>query len=117
VSPRAGVVSASGLSAARQQTAPFDTGSVVGKVETSGLSTILCADWGKESRKRSVYVAEIGARTVRRLAASEWSVTTVLAEAENWTTDGSVLVTFDAPLGVPETYPRCSRASPVMAVA
>ncbi len=77
---------------------------MIGKVETPALSAILCADWGKESRKRSVYVAEIAARTVRRLAASEWSVTRVLAEAENWTTAGSVLVTFDAPLGVPESY-------------
>ena len=90
---------------------------MIGKVETPALSAILCADWGKESRKRSVYVAEIAARTVRRLAASEWSVTTVLAEAEKWTTAGSVLASYlRRTAGSARNLPRRSRASPVMAV-
>jgi hypothetical protein len=77
---------------------------MIGKIHTARLSAILCADWGKESRKRAVYVADVAARTVKRIAGSEWSVTTVLREAARWTSDGSVLVTFDAPLGVPESY-------------
>jgi hypothetical protein len=70
----------------------------------AGFSAILCADWGMESDRRAVYVADIAARTVKRATALEWSMTTVLEEAERWTPKGSVLVTFDAPLGVPETY-------------
>ena len=34
------------------------------------LSAILCADWGKESPKRAVYVADVSARIVRRLSAA-----------------------------------------------
>ena len=68
------------------------------------LSAILCADWGKESTKRAVYVADVEARTVRRSSAAAWSVAGVLAEAERWTSTGSVLAAFDAPLGVPESY-------------
>lgn len=42
---------------------------------TTGASTgvpsvILCADLGKESRKRAVYVADVSARVVRRASVS-----------------------------------------------
>ncbi|MEO8033053.1 MAG: hypothetical protein ABI837_01380 [Acidobacteriota bacterium] len=68
------------------------------------LSAILCADWGKEAQKRAVYVADVSARVVRRVSADRWSVAGVFAEAERWTSTGSVLAAFDAPLGVPESY-------------
>lgn len=68
------------------------------------LSAILCADWGKEVSKRAVYVAEIESRIVRRLSTAGWSLARVLKESERWTSTGSVLATFDAPLGVPESY-------------
>ncbi len=68
------------------------------------LSAILCADWGKEFPKRSVYVADVSARVVRRVAAKGWSVAGVLDEAERWTSTGAVLATFDVPLGVPESF-------------
>lgn len=76
---------------------------------TTGASTrapaaILCADWGKDSPKRAVYVAEVSARVVRRVPATGWSVAGVLEEAERWSSTGAVLATFDAPLGVPESY-------------
>ena len=74
------------------------------------LSAILCADWGKESPKGAVYVAEVESRIIRRLCAAGWSVAGVLAEAERWTSTGSVLATFDAPLGVPESYLKALRA-------
>ena len=67
-------------------------------------SAILCADWGKESVKRAVYVADIAARVVRRVLGKAWSLAGLLEEAQRWTSMGSVLVTFDAPLGVPESY-------------
>src|SRR5439155_21896838 len=73
-------------------------------IQPRKLSAILCADWGKESPKRAVYVADVESRIVRRLPAVAWSVAGVIAEAERWTSTGSVLATFDAPLGVPESY-------------
>jgi hypothetical protein len=65
---------------------------------------ILCADWGKKIGKRAVYVADVSERVVRRLDASEWKLGTVLKEAERWASNGPVLATFDAPLGIPESY-------------
>lgn len=76
------------------------------KLQPSGLSAILCADWGKEAGKRAVFVADISARVVKRVSRRDWSVDTVLAEAERWKSRGTVLVTFDAPLGVPASLPR-----------
>jgi hypothetical protein len=77
---------------------------VISKTHTLGPSSILCADWGKETRKRAVYVADVSARVVRRLDAPEWSLAAVLREAESLASKGSVLATFDAPLGVPQSY-------------
>ncbi|SDB57512.1 hypothetical protein [Bauldia litoralis] len=68
------------------------------------LSVILCADWGKNFSKRAVYAADIPARVVRRVPGDGWSFAGVLAEAQRWTLTGSVLATFDAPLGVPDSY-------------
>jgi hypothetical protein len=67
-------------------------------------SAVLCADWGKEFPKRSVYVADVAARAVRRVSGDGWSVARVLDEAERWSSTGWVLTAFDAPLGVPESY-------------
>jgi transposase len=75
-----------------------------GNAETASLAAIVCADWGKEAGKRAVFVADFISRAVRRLSRRDWSVNTVLAEAERWKSRGTVLVTFDAPLGVPESY-------------
>jgi hypothetical protein len=71
---------------------------------TPSPAAILCADWGKEAHKRAVYVADVASRTVSRLASTLWSFESVLQAAERWTNHGSVLVTFDAPLGVPHSY-------------
>ena len=38
------------------------------------LSAVICADWGKESRKRAVYVADVAQRTVRRLESAAWTL-------------------------------------------
>jgi hypothetical protein len=67
-------------------------------------SAILCADWAKEYPKRAVYVADVSARKVRRLEAGAWSLATLLDEGDRWARRGPVLATFDAPLGVPDTY-------------
>ncbi len=68
------------------------------------LSAILCADWGKEFKKRAVYVADVSGRVVQRIPGDDWSVARVLEEAERRASSGSALATFDAPLGVPESY-------------
>lgn len=70
----------------------------------TNIAAILCADWGKESRSRSVYVADVAERNVRRIRASRWSFAQVIEEAQRWVHGGPVLATFDAPLGVPESY-------------
>src|SRR5437764_8945923 len=67
-------------------------------------STILCADWGKGPTKRAVYLADIAGRVVRRMPGEGWSLARLLEEAQRFTSMGSVLVTVDAPLGVPESH-------------
>jgi len=69
-----------------------------------GPVAILCADWGKEPGKRAVYIADVATRSVRRISSRGWTVSDVLAEAQQNESRGSVLVTFDAPLGVPASY-------------
>jgi hypothetical protein len=77
------------------------------------ISAILCADWAKEQRKRAVFVADIGARTVSRIARADWSVARVLDAAQPWAERGPVLVAFDAPLGVPASYLEAPSRSPL----
>ena len=78
--------------------------SSVNETLTPRPSAILCADWGKESAKRAVYLADIAARVVRRVPGKAWSLAGLLEEAQRWTSMGSVLVTVDSPLGVPKSY-------------
>jgi hypothetical protein len=67
-------------------------------------STILCADWAKDPANRAVFLANVSSRVIKRLDASVWSLSAVLGRAARWARRGSVLVTFDVPLGVPESY-------------
>ena len=72
-------------------------------------SAILCADWSKQPTKREVYAAWPAERRVSRLLppAGGWTVALVLAAAEGLRAlAGSVLVGFDAPIGVPESFLR-----------
>jgi hypothetical protein len=45
-------------------------------------STLICADWSGDPRKRSLYVADVTARVVRRLDGDAWTVGSVFAEAD-----------------------------------
>ena len=83
---------------------PVQNSSSAARVRPPGLAAILCADWGKENHKRAVYLADIAGRSVRRVEGTDWSVPTVTAAAERWKSGGTVLVTFDAPLGVPASF-------------
>ncbi len=81
--------------------------------ERPEIGAILCADWSKDVRKRAVYAADVGRRLVYRLnSGAGWSVGAVLEQAKRWLSSGPVLVAFDAPLGVPESY--LAVAAPVL---
>ena len=65
----------------------------------------LAADWAKDSLKRSVYLADVSKRVVRRMTPDmPWTLGRVLALGETLSVDGPVVVGFDVPLGVPESY-------------
>lgn len=68
------------------------------------ISAIICADWAKEQRKRAVFVADVGARTINCLHGGDWSIATLLDAAAPWRDRGPLLITLDAPLGVPASY-------------
>jgi hypothetical protein len=67
-------------------------------------TAILCADWARDLRRRSVWLADVASRFVRRVPGSDWSFEAVLREAKRQGHDSRVLATFDVPLGVPESY-------------
>jgi len=70
-----------------------------------GINTILCADWGKETRKRAVYAADVRARRVYRLQPKRaWSLPEILDAADGLSANGPVLAAFDVPFGVPNSY-------------
>ncbi|MCE2391462.1 MAG: hypothetical protein J4G09_08265 [Proteobacteria bacterium] len=62
------------------------------------------ADWGRDAGKRSVYVADAGARRVRREISPGWNLKRLMALARDLSARGSVLVGIDAALGVPAGY-------------
>ena len=77
------------------------------------VGAILCADWGMGAGKRTVYVADVSSRVVRRIASNiPWSVAAILSAANSMAVKGPVLAAFDAPLGVPESYLAAAAAIP-----
>lgn len=70
---------------------------------------ILCADWGKEMRKRAVFVADTSGRVVRRVARHEWTFDALLVEARRHASAGPVLIAMDVPFGVPSGYLDAAR--------
>ena len=62
------------------------------------------ADWSKDTRKRSVHVADLSARRIRRPQNQDWTLTALLHLATELAQRGSVLVGVDAALGVPAGY-------------
>ena len=62
------------------------------------------ADWSKDTRKRSVHVADLAARRIRRPQNQDWTLTALLHLATELARRGSVLVGVDAALGVPAGY-------------
>lgn len=62
------------------------------------------ADWSKDPRKRSVYVADLSERLIYREARSDWALPSLMALARHLSERGSVLVGVDLVLGVPQSY-------------
>ena len=72
------------------------------------MSFFLSADWSKHPGKRSVYVAHLRERRIRKVTPSKasWNLDGLLDLAENLSQDGPVLIGIDVVLGVPEGYWR-----------
>lgn len=64
------------------------------------IARVFAADWSKARARRSVYVASVRDRVVRRVAEDVHDVASLLAHARGAPT----LVAFDAPLGLPESF-------------
>ena len=62
------------------------------------------ADWSKDTRKRSVHVADLSARRIRRPESNKWTLEALLRLAAELAQRGPVLVGIDAALGVPAGY-------------
>ncbi len=71
------------------------------------------ADWSKNPRKRSVYLADCGTRRIERSACPGvcWDVDALLELARRHSRDGPVLVGIDVVLGVPAGYWRLVQES------
>jgi hypothetical protein len=68
-------------------------------------TTILCADWSKVAAKRAVWAAVVSAQpVVRRVHRTNWTVASLMEEAERQADSGPVLAAVDVPLGVPDGY-------------
>jgi uncharacterized protein (DUF433 family) len=71
------------------------------------IAAILCAKWpGSDPKGREVYAAVPATRVLRRVAPPRpegWDVQAVVEHAATLVADGSVLVGFDAPIGMPRS--------------
>lgn len=72
------------------------------------FSTIVTADWSAALAKRSVYVADVETRTVRRLPGEEWTFEALLDRSA--ALPPPVLLGIDAVLGLPRPYFDAARA-------
>ncbi len=69
-------------------------------------SCFISADWSKDPKNRSVYLADLQERHIRKAEPSEssWDLTALLDLAEYRARDGSAMIGIDVVLGVPEGY-------------
>ena len=76
------------------------------------MSFFVSADWSKDKRKRSVYVADRKEKCVRKVTrcGKSWDLDSLLDLAKNLSRDGSVLIGIDVVLGVPASYWRLVRS-------
>ena len=70
------------------------------------------ADWSKDPRKRSVYVADLSERLIYQEARPDWALGSLMALARQLARKGTVLVGVDLALGVPRSYWESVLAAP-----
>ncbi len=70
------------------------------------VSSFISADWSKDSKKRSVWVADMQARRLRKAEPPGWDFKSVLGLAKTLRDAGPVLIGIDAALGLPSDYCR-----------
>ena len=72
------------------------------------VSCFISADWGKDTRKRSVYIADRGGQCIRRPKPPDagWNLDALLSLAKSLLRNGPVLIGIDVVLGIPEGYWR-----------
>jgi hypothetical protein len=65
---------------------------------------LLCADWSKEPKGRALFVADVKNREVRRVREFPLTIDSALARAREFAKRGTVLLSFDVPLGLPHSF-------------
>jgi hypothetical protein len=73
---------------------------------------LLCADWSKEQKGRALYMANVLKREVRRVRKFPLTLDSALAQAGELAKDGTVLLSFDLPLGLPNSFLSALRKLP-----
>jgi len=73
---------------------------------------LLCADWSKEQKGRALYVANVLKSEVRRVSEVPLTLDSALARARELAKEGTVLLSFDLPLGLPESFLSSLRKFP-----
>jgi hypothetical protein len=68
------------------------------------IDYLLCADWSKEQKGRALYTANLQTREVNRVEALPLTFDIALEHARRLADKGRVLLSFDVPLGLPESY-------------
>jgi hypothetical protein len=68
------------------------------------INYLLCADWSKEQKGRALFCANVLKREVFRVEAARLTVDFALEKARDLTTSGNVLLSFDVPLGLPQSF-------------
>ena len=66
------------------------------------IARLICADWGKEPKKRAVYEALVAERVVRRVREDVTEVSSLLEYASRG--PFPLVLGFDAPIGVPKSF-------------
>ena len=104
---------APGAPRARSPPRPWPQACRVWQARQVSFDLIVCADWSKSPANRAVWVAAPATKEVRRLEptpGTPWTVARVLERTTRLVgTAGSALVSFDAPIGVPESYLDAAR--------
>lgn len=73
---------------------------------------LLCADWSKKQKGRALYMANVPRREVCQVRNFPLTPDSALAHARELAKDGAVLLSFDLPLGLPDSFLSALRKAP-----